>query len=376
MSNCTNCFNGCTEITSDQCVKYTGIEIPELNINTGDTLVAVEAAITTYLVNTLDGSGIYPLVSQSIICEVISKYFAECAGCDGLSLNELLTAMIKAICDLQGQINTINQNFADLEDAYSVECLSGVVSDSGTHDILQATISKLCAVDTSLSEVILSLTTYVTAANINSYIAAYIGSDPAQFLVSNKMIPYSAVPYFGSLEFFDSTGAGTGDWINIYLCNGYNPGVPDLRGRVLVGVTTDIPGGAFNVNVDPALGNPAYKLNNIGGTNTVALNQAQLPSHTHANTINVTLTDPKHTHDILGITGGDNSDNSNTVRFAGGDKNQGDTGFYFTNTAACQPASTGISVTGTITNVPFGSGEAHPNIQPVYASYYIIYIPA
>jgi microcystin-dependent protein len=370
MSNCTNCFNGCTEITSDQCVKYTGIEIPELNINTGDTLAAVEAAITTYLVNTLDGSGIYPLVSQSIICEVISKYFAECAGCDGLSLNELLTAMVKAICDLQGQINTINQNFADLEDAYSVECLSGVVSDSGTHDILQATISKLCDVDTSLSEVILSLTTYVTAANVNSYIAAYISSDPTQSLISNRMVPYSAVPYFGPLSGpnspnFDSTGAGTGNWDKIYLCNGLNANVPDLRGRVLVGVTTGIPGGAFNINVDPALGNPSYEINNIGGTNSVTLNQAQLPSHAHPNTVNTTLTDPKHSHNFETPTFEYKADfDTNERVWRGG---------Y--TTAVTTESATGITVNTTITNAPFGSGEAHPNIQPVYASYYIIYIP-
>lgn len=30
--SCTNCFNGCTEITSDKCVRYTGTNIPELGI--------------------------------------------------------------------------------------------------------------------------------------------------------------------------------------------------------------------------------------------------------------------------------------------------------------------------------------------------------
>lgn len=43
-----------------------------------------------------------------------------------------------------------------------------------------------------------------------------------------------------------------------------------------------------------------------------------------------------HKHPILGITGGDNNDNSNTVRFAGGDKNQGETDFYFENSEACK----------------------------------------
>lgn len=142
--SCNNCFNGCAETTSDQCIKYTGLTIPALGINNGDTLSSVELAITTYLVNAMDGSGIYPNIDQSIICNVISKYLAECAGCDGLSLNELLTAIIKGVCDLQIQINVINATIAALEEPYNVDCLDGVVSDSGTHDILQATIDKLC----------------------------------------------------------------------------------------------------------------------------------------------------------------------------------------------------------------------------------------
>ena len=141
---CNNCFNGCAETTSDQCIKYTGLAIPALGINNGDTLSSVELAITTYLVNAIDGSGIYPDIDQTIICNVISKYLAACAGCDGLSLNELLTAIIKGVCDLQIQIDDTNAVIAELEGPYNVNCLDGVVSDSGTHDILQATIDKLC----------------------------------------------------------------------------------------------------------------------------------------------------------------------------------------------------------------------------------------
>lgn len=115
--SCNNCFNGCAETVSDQCIKYTGLAIPELGINNGDTLSSVELAITTYLLDALDGSGIFPIIDQTTICNVISKYLAECAGCDGLSLNELLAAMIKAICDLQVQINATNATIAALEDA-------------------------------------------------------------------------------------------------------------------------------------------------------------------------------------------------------------------------------------------------------------------
>lgn len=385
--SCNNCFNGCTEIVSDQCVKYTGIAIPELGINNGDTLAAVELAITTYLIDALDGSGINPIVDPEIICNVISKYFAECAGCDGLSLNELLTAMIKAICDLQVQINATNATIAALEDAYDVDCLSGVVSDSGTHDILQATIDKLCIMDTTLTGVINSLVTFVTIDTVDDYIAAYLASDPSQTLISNKMIPYAAVPYFGSTSYFDATGAGIGDWANIYLCNGNNPGVPDLRGRALVGVTTGIPGGAMGPEVNPGGFNPAYSQGTTTGANSTVLNSTQIPSHTHTVTIDNSTSHSHYTVVAESFT----SDNNNSLY------NGTTTGRYdFGLTSRAQDADVAAfdyeltSTSGTINAgktsdsgihthtssvSSTGGGLGHLNIQPVYATNYIIYIP-
>jgi len=48
--SCTNCFNGCAETTSDQCVKYTGIDIPELGIVKGDPLAAVLQSINDAII--------------------------------------------------------------------------------------------------------------------------------------------------------------------------------------------------------------------------------------------------------------------------------------------------------------------------------------
>ena len=66
--NCSNCYNGCTEITSDKCVKYTGVDVPILGIKTGDSLSFVEQALITFLGSTLDGTGIQPVVPPSDIC--------------------------------------------------------------------------------------------------------------------------------------------------------------------------------------------------------------------------------------------------------------------------------------------------------------------
>ena len=38
MSDCQNCYNGCTEIVSDKCVKYTGPNLPCTGINKNDAL--------------------------------------------------------------------------------------------------------------------------------------------------------------------------------------------------------------------------------------------------------------------------------------------------------------------------------------------------
>jgi microcystin-dependent protein len=370
--SCTNCFNGCTEIVSDKCVKYTGIDIPELGISSGDTLLAVESAIINFLVPTLTGVGIKPIISESVLCDTVSKYLPTCNQCSGFTLNEVLTAIIKAACDLQGQVDAIALAIEVINGEYTLGCITSVSPSSGTHSVLQAVIEKLCLVNSTLAGLIISLpTTYVSIANINSYIEAYLASSGETTNVSSKMVPYTAVEYYGPLTQFDVTGAGTGVWANIYLCNGNN-GTPDKRGRVAVGTTSGMGGGTFDPAVDPAIaGNPAYSLGTTGGANTVVLSEGNMPNHNH-NASNIT-TDPGHTHTILGITGGDNDDNNNTVRFAGGDKSQGETTFYFNNTEACQSAVTNVTINTTISYT--GGGTAHANIQPVLACHYIMYIP-
>ena len=47
---CNNCYNGCVQTTSDQCIKYTGIDIPELGIVKGDPLSAVLLQITNAII--------------------------------------------------------------------------------------------------------------------------------------------------------------------------------------------------------------------------------------------------------------------------------------------------------------------------------------
>ena len=100
-NNCSNCYNGCTEITSDKCVKYTGVDVPVLGIKNGDSLSYVEQALITFLSSTLDGTGIIPVIQPSDVCPSVDKHLPDC---DPISLNNWLTALLKALCALEDTV--------------------------------------------------------------------------------------------------------------------------------------------------------------------------------------------------------------------------------------------------------------------------------
>ena len=369
MSTCSNCYNGCTEIVSDKCVKYTGIDVPVLGIKTGDSLSYVEQALITFLTSTLDGTGIKIDLNGIDVCALVQGYLPTCGD---LTIVDISKALIQAACDLQEQVDAIDVTLAELNADYTIGCLTGVTASSDTHAIVQAVINKLCQLEVDLIALSLDLVTnYVNVADIDSYIQAYLDSTPGANLMKNKMVPYTAVPFFPTPTFysgkFDSTGAGLGDWDKIYLCNGNN-GTPDLRGRVIVGATTGMGGGAFNPAVDPNIigsGNPNYALNTQTGANQVTLGITQIPAHTHAitNVVTVDVTDPGHTHTFEGVT---NSSGSGT----GSRKS-------VPVTRTTDPAFTGISVDVDVASsaANMGGGLPHPNIQPSVGGYYIMYIP-
>ena len=364
MSNCTNCYNGCAEIVSDQCVKYTGNDITELGIENGDTLATVEEKLIQYLVGTLDGTGILLTIDPDIICNVVNKYLPVCAQCTTISVLDIVIALIKAICDLQEQIDDVVAELAILNANYDVACLSGVVASSDTHAVLQAAIDKICQIEIDLAALALDVeTNYVKLADLNSLIAAYLATLSSSTQQYTKMVPYTAVEYYGPLTNFDAGGVGIAGlgWDKIYLCNGAN-GTPDKRGRIPVSVTSVPGGGAFNSAVDPGIaGNQNYTLSMIYGENNVLLGISQIPAHTH--TATVVVNDPGHNHTISNQS--DNDFGSGKVA-VGGNVPEGSNPSTDSNT-------TGITVT--VTNASNGGGLTHNNIPPVIACYYIMYIP-
>jgi microcystin-dependent protein len=366
--NCSNCFNGCAEIVSDQCVRYTGVDVPLLGIQHGDSLSYVEQALITFLTAALDGTGIKPTIDPDIICEVVNKYLPDC---EDLNATNLFTAIIKAICDLQEQIDAIVADIAVIEAPYTIGCLTGVTSTSGTHAILQAVITKLCTVAADLDALELDVATnYVKKSELCALVAACTPAPPP-VAYKDRMIPYTVVEYYGSLANFDLTGAGipANGFDKIYLCNGNN-GTPDKRGRIPVGAIQAVPGGPLNPAVDPTIsGNPNYALNTTQGANTVTLSPAQLPAHTHAASVTTTVTDPGHLHTIAYNSGqADQNEPGATGDLM--DMNGTKSSSTTTNTA-----TTGITVTTAVTNASTGSNQSHNNIPPVLACYYIMYIP-
>ena len=373
---CSNCYNGCTEIVSDRCVRYTGLDVPVLGILSGDSLSLVEASLIEFLTSTLNGIGIKPIVDPLIICNVVQQYLPDCGE---FTLNDYITALIKAACDLQEQVDAIVADLVILNADYDVDCLTGVTSTSDTHAVLQAVITKLCDLDVDLAALALDVdTNYVKLADLNSLIAAYIAStSTAGVKYYTRMVPYTVVEYYGSLTGnFDVTGAGLNDWENIYLCNGLN-GTPDKRGRVPVGVIVGVGGGAMNPVVDPATPtNPNYALNGTSGANTVTLNTSQIPSHTHI----ASVTDPGHTHftlaDVVDTTGVLPTNTTSVAKESTFGSTQEE---YAMRSSVITAAILGLSSSSTtgisVTNATAGTGGAHSNIQPVLACYYIMYIP-
>ena len=374
--SCSNCYNGCTEIVSDKCVRYTGIDVPVLGIQTGDSLSFVEQALIEFLTSTLDGTGIKLTIDPAIICNLVSQYLPNCEDLNALNL---FTALIEAACDLQTQIDIIVAELAALESDYAIDCLTGVVASSGTHDILQAVITKLCDVDAALVALAVDVdTNYVKLADLDALIQAYLDSISPLAQQYIKMVPYTAVEYYGPLTYFDGSGAGIAGlgWDKIYLCNGTN-GTPDKRGRIGVGVTTGVPGGALSPVVDPAVaGNPTYTLNSVNGTNNVVLTTPQIPSHTHTNTVTVT----PHTHflysNAVNATPGEQVNATDNVARARAITTDPLNYEIMSSTVAVTLGKSSSSQDGVSVSIQnAGGGQSHTNIPPVLATNYIIYLP-
>lgn len=381
MSNCSNCYNGCTEIVSDKCVKYTGIDVPVLGIQTGDSLSFVEQALITFLTSTLDGTGVKIDLGTTVVCNLVNQYLPTCKDLDIVDISK---ALIEAACDLQAEVDVINASLATLNADYTIDCLTGVTASSDTHAIVQAVINKLCDLEVDLIALALEVhNQYVPITSspghpgINDYIAAYLSDVSTGAKYYNRMIPYAVVEYYGPITGnFDSTGAGlsSGPWEKIYLCNGQN-GTPDKRGRVGVGTTDGsmlgltLPG---DTNPGSSAFNPTYSLNGTAGSNQVTLTSNQIPAHTH--TAIVSQVAHTHTLNTDSFYSTVNTPPNTNVNYLSGDSSTSsldNANAAINNQQYITPTLIDISVSNSST----GGGLAHSNVQVGLGCYYIQYRP-
>lgn len=376
--NCTNCFNGCDEITPDKCVKYTGPNFALLDIKNGDSLYSIEEKIFQFLETLKNGSSIIPTIDPSIICESIQSNLSPNTG--EISLNNIVSAIIKTLCTTVGNISSIQTILNTLNGNYNTACIGGSANDgSGTHVVLQTSINVLCSLMDAFSNLEQSLpSTYVALSNINEYISNYLQNN-VNTNYNARMVPYSPIPYVGTLDNFDITGKGSGIFDKVYLCNGQN-GTPDLRGRVLVGTTT-MGNTAFNPAVDPSLpGNPTYALNSEYGSNTKTLSVSEMPAHSH--TITSGVVDSGHSHLVVSPGGPQGGGTLNGSTYLAQERDAG-TSYSFNyglrgrtsipSAGKSSPSQSGITVNSTAQST--GGGSGFQIIQPVRAVHYIIYIP-
>ena len=358
--SCQNCFNGCVEITSDKCVRYTGSDIPELGISNGDPLINVEQSIIEFILSISTGSTIFPTVTAFQVCAIIQNALPAVGP---YTLDDYISALVDVSCTLDSKVTALENENSNTP--YDLDCIDPPADPSNTHDVLQVVINKLCATSSGLTTFEASVdATYVKISDVDTYISNYLATTPSEQKISNRMAPYSITAYGGSLSNFDASGAGIGDWDRIFLCNGLN-GTLDLRGRVLVGSTSGMGGSGMSSAVNPAVaGNPTYNLNQTQGSNSVILNQSELPSHTH--TVGNVSQAPDHVHGFQDPVTVAAPSIATPPRISSASNIQS------VDITATEPAG---SHTHTVNINSTGGGQGHPNYQPGIGIYYIIYIP-
>lgn len=218
---CNDCFNGCVQTTSDQCVKYTGNDIAAWGIEKGDPLSEVISKLKTYLDDIASGDNILP--------DIDTPSCADISVGTG-TLNDILDSIIDVVCAIQAVIDDIEAaSFTD------TNCLTGSPSPTDFLAVIQAIIDKICLINTNITDIEddvdaleNGMSQYVETADVGTYVATYLNGLPEAGKYYTRMVPYVVEKYYGPTNSaFSLAGAGLGAFQYIYVCNG-NAGTPNL----------------------------------------------------------------------------------------------------------------------------------------------------
>lgn len=352
--SCTDCFNNCNPSPlSDQCVKYTGPDNSVIGVKTGDALYCVEQALIDYLASLVDGTGI--TLDYTTSCTLLTTLVNS-----DKSLKNTIQAFSDAICSVKASVDSLQPTAI----SYDSGCLT-LPANPKTEDVVKALVTKVCSIDSRVTTIENS---YVKSSDVTTIVQDYIKSTTTNTSTNivqeyTKMPKYVALDYHGPLSNFDSSGKGisASGYDKVYLCigqtvNGFT--LPDYRGRSAAMINVNVPGGALDSSVDPALSqNAGYQitLNGKKGSYTHTLSLQELAPHDHD------ITDPGHSHWT----------NINSRDF----KNQGDNGPDLTADGADKRSFKSDIAYTNITIKSAGGGQPHNNLGPIVGSIKVMYVP-
>lgn len=346
---CTDCYNNCPDKPLDTCVKYSGEDIPLLDICQGDPLSKLDAAIIDQLLAILGGNNI----TLSQVSLTNAPFLIALLGQKAPSLANIIQMLV----DGEQSLKTLLDDLKVTPTSFDTLCLTGLPSNPSRDDILRAALVQICALKTLTGSI---STTYVKLSDLPVLVTQINNTGTGNSSIpdyNQRMVPGIIYPYSGALSNFDSTGRGLSivGFNKVFICNGSN-GTQDWRGRSPIGAVRNVPGNSLDAAVDPNnVANSVFNIN-LGtgdkiGQSAVKLTANQNGSHTHA------VGDPGHTHSL--DTSLDGTSFGKVV--------VGNTGVD--GPLSTKPAFTKITIGNS------GNGDAHINIQPSIATLYITYIP-
>lgn len=352
MADCCSNINDCGGLTySTNCVLFAGDDISSPAIGNGDNITTIIQTFATDIDNLLNGKDILLPDVDLTQCAIINTNL----GSKTKNLTNVLQVLVEYQCTLKDLIDGIN---ATDTFAFDTKCLT-VASTKTKDDIIQANINQTCTNKSDIASLKTTTTTNTSdIKTLKTQVATILGTEEdssAPVFTFSQLCPsHVALPYFGDLNNFDSTGKGYSNkgFDKVYIMNGNN-GTIDMRGYSIMGANSSaVSGGNLDSRVDPSNTNFTLGPNAKAGEVNHTLSVKEIPSHTH------TVTDPGHSHTYIAPK-----------------LNQGHpSGSKDSEARHNQTISTSSSKTG-ITLASTGGGSAHNNIPPVIGAVWIIKIP-